>query len=399
MDTTLHVSPLVSSPLRLSPLHPAVGKPPSIAILSTYPPTQCGLATFASALYKGLTESGVNRVGVIQMNDGAVYSLGPEVVGHWMSGSVQSRVDVARIINSFDVLLLQHEFGIFPGNDGSEVLQLLRDVHVPVLVTMHTVPLIPTHGQRNVFEALLDRADAAVAMTDVAHQRCLNVFDVAAEKVVTIPHGATVPERTSLPLSRDVSLLTWGLLGPGKGVEWVIDALAMLPDLRDRLRYTVAGETHPKIKANDGEQYREMLKRRAELLGVADQVSFDDQYRSLPSLLSLINESTCVVLPYDSDDQITSGVLVDAVSAGRPVIATRFPHAVELLSDGAGIVVPHRDSVSLAHAIRQVATNENALQEMAAATWSLAAAHRWPAIASKYVDLAVQVLMAEGVTR
>jgi glycosyltransferase involved in cell wall biosynthesis len=333
------------------------------------------------------------------MNDGAVYSLGPEVVGHWMSGSVQSRIDVARIINSFDVLLLQHEFGIFPGNDGSEVLQLLRDVHVPVLVTMHTVPLIPTHGQRNVFEALLDRADAAVAMTDVAHQRCLNVFDVAAEKVVTIPHGATVPERTSLPLSNDVSLLTWGLLGPGKGVEWVIDALAMLPDLRDRLHYTVAGETHPKIKANDGEQYREMLKRRAELLGVADQVAFDDQYRSLPSLLSLINQSTCVVLPYDSDDQITSGVLVDAVSAGRPVIATRFPHAVELLSDGAGIVVPHRDSVSLAHAIRQIATDENALREMAAATWSLAAAHRWPAIASKYVDLAVQVLMSEGVTR
>jgi glycosyltransferase involved in cell wall biosynthesis len=236
-------------------------------------------------------------------------------------------------------------------------------------------------------------------MTDVAHQRCLNVFDVAAEKVVTIPHGATVPERTSLPLSTDVSLLTWGLLGPGKGVEWVIDALAMLPDLRDRLCYTVAGETHPKIKANDGEQYREMLKRRAELLGVADQVAFDDQYRSLPSLLSLINESTCVVLPYDSDDQITSGVLVDAVSAGRPVIATRFPHAVELLSDGAGIVVPHRDSVSLAHAIRQIATNENALQEMAAATWSLAAEHRWPAIASKYVDLAVQVLISKGVTR
>jgi glycosyltransferase involved in cell wall biosynthesis len=182
-------------------------------------------------------------------------------------------------------------------------------------------------------------------------------------------------------------------------VEWVIDALAMLPDLRDRLCYTVAGETHPKIKANDGEQYREMLKRRAELLGVADQVAFDDQYRSLPSLLSLINESTCVVLPYDSDDQITSGVLVDAVSAGRPVIATRFPHAVELLSDGAGIVVPHRDSVSLAHAIRQIATNENALQEMAAATWSLAAEHRWPAIASKYVDLAVQVLISKGVTR
>jgi glycosyltransferase involved in cell wall biosynthesis len=106
-----------------------------------------------------------------------------------------------------------------------------------------------------------------------------------------------------------------------------------------------------------------------------------------------------VVLPYDSDDQITSGVLVDAVSAGRPVIATRFPHAVELLSDGAGLVVPHRDSVSLAHAIKQVAIDEELLKKMAAATWPLAAEHRWPAIAAKYVDLAVQVLISEGVTR
>jgi glycosyltransferase involved in cell wall biosynthesis len=333
------------------------------------------------------------------MTDGGVYSLGAEVVGQWTSGSVQSRIDVARIINSFDVLFLQHEFGIFPGNDGSEVLQLLRDVHVPVVVTMHTVPLVPTHGQRNIFEALLLRADAAVAMTEVAHQRCLDVFAVKPEKVVTIPHGATVPERTNLPASTDISLLTWGLLGPGKGVEWVIDALAMLPDLRDRVQYTVAGETHPKVRANDGEQYREMLKRRAELLGVGQQVIFDGNYRSLPSLLNLINESTCVVLPYDSDDQITSGVLVDAVSAGRPVIATQFPHAVELLAGGAGLVVPHRDSVSLAHAIRQVATDEELLKQMAASTWSLAAEHRWPTIAAKYVDLAVQVLMSEGATR
>lgn len=333
------------------------------------------------------------------MNDGTVYSLGAEVVGQWSAGSVQSRIDVARIINSFDVLLLQHEFGIFPGNDGSEILQLLRDVHVPVVVTMHTVPLVPTQSQRNVFEALLHRADAAVAMTQVAHDRCLSVFDVKPDKVVTIPHGATVPDRTNLPDSSTLLLLTWGLLGPGKGVEWVIDALAMLPDLRDQVHYTVAGETHPKVKANDGEQYREMLKRRAELLGVSQQVTFDDKYRSLPSLMGLINDSTCVVLPYDSDDQITSGVLVDAVSAGRPVIATQFPHAVELLSSGAGLVVPHRDSVSLAHAIRQVATDEQLLQQMAAATWSLAAEHRWSAIAAKYVDLSVRVLMSEGVSR
>jgi glycosyltransferase involved in cell wall biosynthesis len=301
------------------------------------------------------------------------------------------------VINSYDVLVVQHEFGIFPGNDGSEVLQLLKDVHVPVVVTMHTVPIMPTQGQRSVFEALMHRADAVVAMTEIAHHRCLGVFNVNPQKVVTIPHGATVPTFTQLPASPDVSLLTWGLLGPGKGIEWVIDALAMLPDLREKIHYTVAGETHPKIKANDGEQYREMLKRRADLLCVSDQITFDGTYRTLPSLLGLINSSACVVLPYDSDDQITSGVLVDAVSAGRPVIATEFPHAVELLNSGAGIVVSHRDPVSLAGAIRSVATNEGLLRKMAVATWPLAEEHRWVSVAARYVEAAVRVLASEGV--
>jgi len=194
-----------------------------------------------------------------------------------------------------------------------------------------------------------------------------------------------------------VSLLTWGLLGPGKGIEWVIDALAMVPELHDTVHYTVAGQTHPKIRANDGESYRNMLKRRAHLLGVSSLITFDDQYRSLDSLLELVNQSTCVVLPYDSDDQITSGVLVDAVSAGRPVIATAFPHADELLATGAGIVVPHRDPVSLAHAIRQVAHNREAVTQMAEATVPIAAEHRWSAVAAKYVDLGVRVLIGERV--
>jgi glycosyltransferase involved in cell wall biosynthesis len=133
------------------------------------------------------------------------------------------------------------------------------------------------------------------------------------------------------------------------------------------------------------------------LLGVSSLITFDNRYRSLDSLLELVNQSTCVVLPYDSDDQITSGVLVDAVSAGRPVIATAFPHADELLATGAGIVVPHRDPVSLAHAIRRVAHNREAVTQMAEATVPIAAEHRWSAVAAKYVDLGVRVLIGERV--
>ena len=162
------------------------------------------------------------------------------------------------------------------------------------------------------------------------------------------------PLSASEPGSTSPYVLTWGLLGPGKGIERVIDAMTHLQDIRPRVRYVVAGCTHPKVRAAEGERYREMLVRRSWRNGTAAHVTFDASYRDLPSLTKLLHGAAVVVLPYDSCDQATSGVLVDAVAAGRPVIATAFPHAIELLSTGAGIVVPHDDSIALELAIRRV---------------------------------------------
>ena len=379
----------------ISPLHPARGKSPSMAILSTFPPTQCGLATFAAALAGGLREVGVGDVGIVSVTDAPSVPTDNRVVAQWRSGSDQSRVEVARRINTFDFLVVQHEFGIFGGPDGSELLSLLDDVCVPIVVTLHTVPVDPSVGQRRVLETLGQRADALVAMSDAARARFLEIYDVDAGKVVTIPHGATLPSVVALPDTSSISLLTWGLLGPGKGVEWVIDALAMAPELRGKVTYTIAGETHPKVFARDGEAYRNMLKRRAEFLGVEDMVHFDNQYRTVASLLELIQQSHCVVLPYDSCDQITSGVLVDAVVAGRPVIATEFPHAVELLSRGVGLTVPQKDPVSMAQAIRQVVNEPRVLSAMANATLPIAEEHSWTSVASKYAYLALSIAHAE----
>ena len=391
MESLMTQQQIAANTLRISPLHPSVGKPPSFAVLSTYPPTQCGLATFAAALTNGLRDVGVGRIGVVPVLDDPLRVDGPEIVATLRNGSVQSRVDAARVINSFDVLLVQHEFGIFGGPEGSEILELLEDIHIPVVVTMHTVPLEPSLLQRAVFEALMERADVLVAMTQVAHDRCLMTFPVDPAKVVTVPHGATVPRYVKMPPVFTTSLLTWGLIGPGKGIEWVIDAIAMLPDLKDSLHYTVAGQTHPKVRANEGEKYRNSLVARAKALGLSSVVTFDDSYRSLDSLLDLVAGSTCVVLPYDSGDQITSGVLVDALSVGRPVIATEFPHARELLSDGAGLVVPHRDPVTLAQAIRRVATDREFVDGMVEHTLPIAREHQWSSVAARYVDLGVQV--------
>ncbi|CAB4593798.1 unannotated protein [freshwater metagenome] len=360
----------------------------SFVVLSTYPPTHCGLATFANALCGGLEDVGVAKVGVIRVVDELVNDSDARVVAQLVSGSQRSRVDAARVINGFDYLLVQHEFGIFGGPDGIEVLELLDDVIIPIIVTLHTVPLVPTTGQRQVLEAIAEIAQNLVTMTAAAKDRLLAGYSLDADKVVTVPHGATVPHALETPPAGKTRLLTWGLLGFGKGIEHVIDALALLPDLIDDIEFVIAGQTHPKIVLKEGERYRDMLKRRASVLGVSPMISFDDTYRPLPSLLNLISQSTCVVLPYDSPDQITSGVLVDAIAAGRPVIATGFPHAVELLSGGAGMVVPHQDPAALARAIRQVATNDALVSSMVSATVPLSAEHKWTAVATRYVDVA-----------
>ncbi len=372
-------------------LHPASGRMPTIALLSTFPPTHCGLATFAAALAEGLKNVGVRHIGIVEASDGTTCSLDPRVHSRMVAGKPQSRIAAAREINSHDFLLLQHEFGIFGGDDGSEILDLLQDIYVPIIVTLHTVPLMPSPGQRAVLEAIAQRADVLVTMTDSARQRLLSLYNVRESSVVTIPHGATVPSGFGIPDAETPTLLTWGLLGPGKGVEWVIDALAMAPDLRGQVKYVIAGQTHPKVLANEGERYRNMLKMRANRLGISDMVEFDDQYRTLPSLMGLIKSSTCVVLPYDSRDQITSGVLVDAISAGRPVIATEFPHALELVTSDIGIVVPHRDPVSVAGAIRAVVQNPQLVESMSMATLPIAREHNWRTVAARYADLCGQI--------
>ena len=380
-----------------SPLHPTAGNMPTVAVLSTFPPTHCGLATFASALANGMSAVGAREVGIVDVSEGDIHIRPPSVVARLEQGSLRSRIEAARVINGYDFLLVQHEFGIFGGDDGSEILELLEDVHVPILVTLHTVPLKASRGQRRVLELLAKRAHLLVAMTKVARDRFISLYEVDPEKVVVIPHGATLPPVPSAPPVAPFTFLTWGLLGPGKGVEWMIDAMAMVPELKSRIRYIVAGQTHPKILANDGDGYRDMLKRRSRMLGVEEIIEFDDTYRSLDSLLELINSVSCVVLPYDSIDQITSGVLVDALSARRPVIATAFPHAEELLAGDAGLVVPHRDPVSLAAAIRSVVTEEKRLESMFEATADIARQHRWSAVAGKYLEYGSQLVNSGSV--
>ena len=379
-----------------TPLFPVSDAPVrSFGMLSSFPPTACGIATFSAALSAGIVANG-GTVDVVRCG-AAPHMEDAMVVASLGDGAPTDLAVAADALNDTDVAVIQHEYGIYDGVDGEAVLTIMERIVVPTIVVAHTVVGAPSANQRRVLEEICDLADFVVVMTASARRRLIDGFDVDRSKIRVIPHGAATPLTAPLmaaarPPGHAARLLTWGLLGPGKGIEWAIDAIASLRDVRPHPTYVIAGATHPKVVADAGESYRDLLKSRARSAGVESFVSFDDTYRDLAALTDLICSADLVVLPYDSADQVTSGVLVDAVAAGRPVVSTAFPHAVELLSSGAGIVVPQRDPVALAEAIRAVVTDPGLADSMAAEARRLAPDLSWNAIAGQYDVLASELL-------
>jgi glycosyltransferase involved in cell wall biosynthesis len=235
-----------------------------------------------------------------------------------------------------------------------------------------------------VLQQVVAAAGAVVTMTDTARDRLLVGYAVDTAKVSVIPHGAADHAGVPAEPRPHPHMLTWGLLGPGKGIEWALRAVARLRDLRPALTYTVAGRTHPKVHELHGEAYRTSLQRLGTLLGVSDTVDYLPVYHDEAALGRLIRSADVVVLPYDSTEQVTSGVLTAAVAAGVPVVATPFPHAVELLTNGPGLLVPHRDPAALAAAIRRVLTEPG----LAGRTLPRQQTLLWPAVAARYDTLA-----------
>jgi polysaccharide biosynthesis protein PslF len=231
-----------------------------------------------------------------------------------------------------------------------------------------------------------------VVTSDAAGERLRHGFDVDRHKISTIAHGASIPQGVHSKRGGRPTLLTWGLLGPGKGVERVIESMGSLHELRGRPQYVVAGRTHPRVLAAEGEAYREARAEQARSSGLAGSVSFEPYYRNATSLAVLIQSCAVVVLPYDSTEQVESGVLVDAVASGRPVVATAFPHAIELLGTGAGIVVDHDDPDAMTSALRQVLSDPRLAGSMAAEGRRLAPTLAWPSIAKSYLSLAQRLV-------
>ena len=365
----------------------------SAGFVGTYPPTRCGIATFNASLREAMA---LPRSGVVACVDapGAV-GFGPEVVAELVRGSAVSMESAAATLESFDVVVVQHEFGIYGGMDGADVVDLVRALSVPVILVVHTVLRSPSPHQRALVEELIAAAEFVVVQSAAARSRLLDTHDVSLRRVRVIPHGASwnVSTRGARGGSaRRPVILTWGLLGPDKGIEFGIEALSQLRDLDPPPRYVVLGHTHPRVVENQGEAYRESLLARVRALGIGDLVEFDARYVDTDAVLAWIREADVVLLPYRSHDQVVSGALVEAIASGKPVIATRFPHAVEMLSEGSGILVPHDDSAAIADALRTLLSDPDLAARAAAVARAQAPTLAWENVGRAYRELAARAV-------
>jgi glycosyltransferase involved in cell wall biosynthesis len=373
-----------------------LAKSRKVGLVGTYPPTRCGIATFTASLADALTLAAPGcRVGVVEcVEEQAPRDAGGEVVARLANGIATSRVEAVSALEQFDVAIVQHEYRIYGGVEGSEVLDLLRALHVPSIVVLHTVLRQPNAEQRLIIEEIGELADRLVVQSAAARARLLELHAVDERKVRMIPHGArlNLAPRGARAESAAPVVLTWGLLSREKGVEWAIEAMAMLHGLQPAPRYVVAGQTHPKVLEVEGEEYRESLLALATELGVADRVELDSSYCDTDALLRRIRGADIVLLPYQPPEQVVSGVLVEALASGKPVVATGFPHAEELLGGGAGLLVPHEDSAAIAVALYSLLTNERLATYAAASAARIGRSLAWESIGERYHELVSELV-------
>jgi glycosyltransferase involved in cell wall biosynthesis len=366
------------------------------ALVSTFPPRACGIGAFAADLRSSLL--GTDTIEIADLlavvhepskpqRRGLLATIAQAVRGDYVrTARMLGRLDV-------DVVLLQHEYGIFGGRDGEYVLSFARELAQPLVVTLHTVLCEPTPHQAEVLTELCREAELVIVMTDTALRLLVDSGTCSEEKVRVVPHGAPARLIARAATVRadgvhratddidDFQLSTFGLISSGKGIETVIEALPTVVERYPNLVYTIAGRTHPDVERREGERYRLMLEQRAFELGLGTHVVFDDRFLSVDELSSLLGRTDVFLTPYASREQIASGALTFALAAGCAVVSTPYWYAQDMLSSGAGLIVPFDDPTAVAAAILSYLDHPDELVAAQTEASRVGSTLAWPAVA------------------
>jgi glycosyltransferase involved in cell wall biosynthesis len=387
---------LEERPVSLTPIPQRSVLPNRIAVVGNYLPRRCGIATFTTDLCDALhAEYGTTELLALPVNDTEEgYAYPARVRFELSEDNLASYRQAADFLNfsNIDLVCLQHEYGIFGGRAGAHILELLRRLRMPFATTLHTVLREPNPDQRRVLEEIATLSDRVIVMSKQSSEILQEVFKVPADKIDLIPHGIPDLPFTDPSFYKDgfgtegkEVLLTFGLLSPNKGIENVIKALPQILARHGNVVYMVSGVTHPHILRREGDKYRQSLQNLAKELGVEANVIFRNRFVSPQEMVELIGAADIYITPYKHKAQVVSGTLAYALSAGKAIISTPYLHAVELLDDERGALVPFDDPEAIAAKTVELLDNATARHAMRKRAYLYGRDMVWSRVAQKYM--------------
>src|ERR1700693_1917902 len=369
-----------------------------VAFIGNHLPRRCGIATFTHDLHRAVltSQQDLETCVVAMTNPGCTYDYPPAVRFQVREEVSDEYARSAELLNKagFDIVCLQHEYGIFGGEAGGNITDLLSRLEMPVVTTLHTVLANPTPIQRSVMRRIIGTSAKIVIMSETARELLRSVHDVPAHKIEVIPHGIpdcpfleTHHAKAEFGFGGKTIILTFGLLSPNKGIEIMLDAMPGIIKTCPNVVYVILGATHPNLVRDQGEAYRDCLTAQVRELGIGDHVVFFNQFVDQATLLNFISMCDVYVTPYLNEAQTTSGTLAYSFGLGRAVVSTPYWHAKELLSDGRGILVPFGDAKAVSTEIAGLLTNYVRRHAMRKRAYAASRSMTWVQTAKRYLTV------------
>jgi glycosyltransferase involved in cell wall biosynthesis len=366
-----------------------------VGYFSTYPPRECGIANFTKDLIDATCELNEFKHSVIAINEkGALYDYDRRVKWNIDRDDAKDYVKAAEYVNSSNIqlLIVQHEFGLFGGDYGEYIKLFLDNVKKPVITTLHTVQ--PNFDKKaiEVLKYIVERSEAIIVIAQAAIDM-LKRQGISYKKCIVIPHGCPSIDCTnnksikeSLGLEGRLVASTFGLISSGKGIEYAIRALPEIIKKEPRIIYLIIGETHPEVRKYEGEKYRNELTKLVSELGLEEHVRFTNRFITKRELIKFLQATDIYITPYISPNQISSGTLIYAMGAGKAVVSTPYYHAMEVLSNERGILCRFEDSASIAESVNRL-LNENFRSEVQRKAYKYSRRFLWKNVAQKYLKI------------